>query len=151
MAAMDTANENTDMSNHTGREGQPEAGRENEDAVHKAPTTDTEAQTPHDNPVANGVAKATTWIDDKLVPILGPSNLGPYELDERDDPNPGVVDELCPVCHHAVSRHEVHVDEATGHTYRICPESGASYEIDAHAHTHAAGREPDTLDGPVLS
>ena len=135
MSRMDTAKEN------------------NEDAVNKAPTTDTEADTPDDNPIANGVAKATTWIDDKLVPILGPSTLGPYELDERDDPNPGVVDELCPVCHHAVSRHEVHVDEATGHTYRICPDTGASYEIDVHAHEVPAAHEhvPGTLDGPVLS
>lgn len=136
---MDTANENRDMSN--------ENERANEDAVHKAPATDTEAETPHDNRVTDGVAKATTWIDDKLVPILGPATLGPYELDERDDPNPGVADELCPVCHHAVSRHEVEVDPGSGHTYRICPGTGTSYEIDTHAHA----AEPGTMNGPVLS
>jgi hypothetical protein len=92
------------------------------------------------------VTKATAWLDDKLVPILGPAPLGPYELDERDDPNPGVADQLCPVCHHAMSRHEIEVDPRTHHTYLVCPGLGAAYEV----HRHEEG-EPGTQTGPVLS
>jgi len=125
---MDTANENT------------------EPATENTENTDS-ADEENTNTAAHTVANATTWLDDKLVPILGTAPLGPYELDERDDPDPGVADELCPVCHHAVSRHEIEVDPVSHHTYRICPGTGTAYEIDTHEHV----AEPGTVNGPVLS
>jgi hypothetical protein len=122
MARMDTAKDNPEAANDS-----TAAGTRNRRA-------------------AGTAAKATTWLDDKLVPILGPAPLGPYELDERDDPNPGIADLLCPVCHHAMSRHTTEVDAVSGHTFVTCPETGTSYEIEVHEH-----REPGTQTGPVLS
>ncbi|WP_344751516.1 hypothetical protein [Gryllotalpicola koreensis] len=99
------------------------------------------------NDVKENVHKATAALDDKLVPILGPAPLGPYGLDERDDPHPGPADLLCPVCHHAMSRHATEVDPVAHHTFVTCPELGTSYEVEAHDHDHA----PGTLDHPVLN
>jgi hypothetical protein len=101
------------------------------------------------NAAADTVAKATAWLDDKLVPILGTAPLGPYEPDERDDPNPGPADLLCPVCHHAFSRHETRVDAHTQKTYLICPGLGTALEVEAHEETAPA--DPGTQNGPVLS
>jgi hypothetical protein len=85
------------------------------------------------NTAKENVKRATAWVDDKLVPILGPAPLGPYELDERDDPHPGPHDELCPICHHAMSRHEEDVDPTTHHVYLRCPDSGVEMETARHA------------------
>lgn len=96
------------------------------------------------NAVRENVHHATGWLDDKLVPILGPATLGPYELDERDDPEPGVADTLCPVCHHAMSRHEVDVDPRTHHVFLCCPGTGVEMETDRHVEL------PHAQVGPVL-
>lgn len=99
------------------------------------------------NTAKENVHRATGWVDDKLVPILGPATLGPYELDERDDPNPGVFDQLCPICHHAMSRHETDIDPVTHHVYKVCPGLGTAFEV-THEEREAHGL---TQDGPVLS
>ena len=97
------------------------------------------------NTVKENVHHATGWLDDKLVPILGPAPRGPFELDERDDPNPGPADQLCPVCHHAMSRHEQDIDSRTHHLFLRCPDSGVEMETARHEH------EPAALGHPVLS
>lgn len=84
------------------------------------------------NTVKENVRHATGWLDDKLIPLIGPATLGPYELDERDDPHPGAHDSLCPICHHAMSRHFVDVDATTHHVYLACPDSGVELETARH-------------------
>lgn len=96
----------------------------------------------------DGVQRATEWLDGKLVPILGPAPTGPFESDEADDPNPGVADELCPVCHHALSRHTEEVEPGTNRVFRRCPD-GTVIETEVAAETGPGA--PDTQDGPVLS
>ncbi|MFC4243854.1 hypothetical protein ACFOYW_10745 [Gryllotalpicola reticulitermitis] len=96
----------------------------------------------------DGVQRATEWLDDKLVPILGPAPNGPFESDRAEDPRPGVTDELCPVCHHAMSRHTEEVEPGTNRVFRRCPD-GTIVETEVEATTHPG--DENTQDGPVLS
>jgi len=98
------------------------------------------------NSVKENVRKATAALDDRLVPLIGPAMLGPYGVDERrEDPHPGAFDQLCPVCYHVISRHEVDVDPRTHHVYLVCPELHTQLGVERHPH------EAGTLDHPVLS
>lgn len=99
------------------------------------------------NTVKENVRNATAALDDKLIPILGPATRGPFGLDERDDPHPGIAELLCPVCHHAMGRHELHADPSSHHTYLRCPELGTEFAIERHEHEDG----PGTLAAPVLS
>jgi len=97
------------------------------------------------NNVRENVHRATGWLDDKLVPLLGPATNGPWEHNVNEDENAGPADQLCPVCHHAMSRHIEETDPHTHHTYLRCPDSGTVIE------THRESHEPGTETGPVLS
>ncbi|AYG03344.1 hypothetical protein [Gryllotalpicola protaetiae] len=98
------------------------------------------------NTVKENVRKATAALDDTLVPLIGPAIRGPYGVDERrEDPHPGVTDGLCPVCYHAISRHDVDVDAHTHHTYLVCPDLGTALGVERHPH------EAGTLDHAVLT
>ncbi|WP_033210023.1 hypothetical protein [Gryllotalpicola ginsengisoli] len=84
------------------------------------------------NTVRERITHASDWLDDKLIPVLGPAPLGPFEPGPDVDPAPGEFDALCPVCHGAMARHEHHVDASTGHVYLRCPDTGVELETARH-------------------
>lgn len=101
------------------------------------------------NTVRENARRAAGWLDDKLVPLLGPATITPREGvardATRDDPHPGVAENLCPMCHHGMDHHIVDRDPRTGHTYLTCPDSGTVIGTERHS------EEPGTQTRPVLS
>jgi len=92
---------------------------------------------------------AKRWLHDNIRPLLidMPAR-GNVEGDQPEDPNPGDVDEVCPVCHHALSRHTEEREEGTNRVFRRCPD-GTVIETEADAETGLEGN--GTQDGPILS
>lgn len=97
------------------------------------------------NSVRENVRRATGWLDDKLVPLLGPATNGPWEPSASEDAHAGEADALCPVCHHAINRHIEETDARTHHTFLRCPDSGTVIETQREAH------EPGTETHPLLT
>jgi hypothetical protein len=97
------------------------------------------------NDAKQNVHRATEWLDDKLVPILGPAPNGPWEETASEDQHPGDADELCPVCHHAISQHTEEREDATGRVWLRCPDADTVIE------THREQPDSTTQNGPLLS
>lgn len=57
------------------------------------------------------LSHATQWLDDKLVPALGPPPLGPYDVESPHST-------LCPLCGEALITHRV--ERQDRHTYLHC-------------------------------
>lgn len=60
-----------------------------------------------------GLAHAVEWLDDKLVPLLGPAPLGPYDAEPPHST-------VCPLCGETLSRHVTEKEE--GHVFLHCPD-----------------------------
>jgi hypothetical protein len=56
------------------------------------------------------------WLDSRLLPILGPPPIGPF--DEADAPTPAIA--VCPLCGIRMSLHRVEREGA--HAYLHCPD-----------------------------
>lgn len=55
-----------------------------------------------------------TWLDDKLIPAIGPADVGPYAAG-----SPSASD-ACPVCGHPMGEHTI--DRSRPNTLLVCPE-----------------------------
>lgn len=60
----------------------------------------------------HGLTQAVEWLDGKLVPVLGPAPLGPYDAQPP-------LSTACPLCGEALARHVSEKEE--GHVYLHCP------------------------------
>ena len=60
-------------------------------------------------------ARAAEWLDDKLIPILGPPPLGPYGEDEPR----AEAHTACPLCGQPLAQHRVERDGE--HSFMHCP------------------------------
>ncbi|NEN04852.1 hypothetical protein G3T36_03110 [Diaminobutyricibacter tongyongensis] len=67
-------------------------------------------------------ARAAEWLDDKLVPVLGPPPLGPYGA---DDPQPE-AHTSCPICGEPLAQHRLERDGE--HSYLHCPNGSGVFE-----------------------
>jgi hypothetical protein len=67
-------------------------------------------------------SRAAEWLDDKLIPVLGPPPLGPYGA---DDPQPE-AHTSCPICGEPLAQHRVERDGE--HSYLHCPNSSTVFE-----------------------
>lgn len=55
------------------------------------------------------------WVDDKLVPVMGSANVGPYEESDRDV----IAADECPVCRHPMGEHTI--DHSNSNAVLHCP------------------------------
>lgn len=61
-------------------------------------------------------ARFFEWVDDRLIPVLGPPAVGPYGVDAV------TAERLCTVCGHALSEHAF--DRSSKHDhFMYCPVS----------------------------
>jgi len=60
----------------------------------------------------HGLTHAAEWLDDKLIPLLGPPPLGPYGAE-----SPHAT--TCPLCGQPLAGHRTEKEE--GHVYLHCP------------------------------
>ena len=61
----------------------------------------------------HSLTHAVEWLDDKLVPLLGPPPLGPYEVEQPHSTT-------CPLCGESLARHGTETEE--GHVFLRCPD-----------------------------
>lgn len=61
----------------------------------------------------NGLTHAVEWLDDKLVPVLGPPPLGPFDGEEQHSTD-------CPLCGQPLSRHGTEKED--GDVFLHCPD-----------------------------
>lgn len=59
---------------------------------------------------------AAEWLDGKLVPKLGPADLGPYEEETEESVR---SHDVCPLCGHPMGEHEI--DRSHPNAVLICP------------------------------
>jgi hypothetical protein len=71
-----------------------------------------------DDGVEPRLSRAIDWLNEKLLPYLGPPPLGPYGPETLEQ----VSLRPCPICGHPIQEHRVEVDEATGHCYLHHPD-----------------------------
>ena len=62
---------------------------------------------------SHGLTRAVEWLDDKLVPVLGPPSLGPYDAEPPHS-------ERCPLCGDFLAEHRAEKQE--GHVFLHCPD-----------------------------
>jgi len=72
----------------------------------------------HDGPL-QAAAHAAAWLDDKLVPLLGPPPLGPYDAESPHS-------RACPLCGAPLLQHRAERDEE--HVFLHCPDETAVVE-----------------------
>ncbi|SEC27739.1 hypothetical protein SAMN04489806_3023 [Paramicrobacterium humi] len=72
----------------------------------------------------NAFGRFFIWVDDKLTPIIGSANVGPYDESARAVK---ATDE-CPVCRHAMSEHTI--DHSTPNAVLHCPAEAEAIEAD---------------------
>lgn len=58
--------------------------------------------------------RAAEWLDAKLLPVLGPPPLGPY-----DQEAPRTDAATCPLCTRRIDEHTIERDH--GHAFLVCP------------------------------
>jgi hypothetical protein len=58
------------------------------------------------SPHEPAIDRAVEWLNEKLEPVLGAADLGPF--DEPPDPPEAV--RPCPICHYPMGEHRVEVD-----------------------------------------
>lgn len=56
------------------------------------------------------------WLDDKLMPRLGPPPLGPYDEESVDSVR---EHDVCPLCGHPMGEHQI--DRSHPNAVLICP------------------------------
>jgi hypothetical protein len=61
----------------------------------------------------HGLAHAAEWLDGKLIPVLGPPPLGPYDAE-----SPHAT--TCPLCGQSLAGHRTEKEE--GHVFMHCPD-----------------------------
>lgn len=62
------------------------------------------------------VRHAAEWLDGKLVPRLGPGDLGPYDEESEESVR---SHDACPLCGHPMSEHTI--DRSTANAVLNCP------------------------------
>jgi hypothetical protein len=75
----------------------------------------------HRDPEESKLQAATEWLNDKLLPYLGPPALGPYDQAELDPPEV-VTEALCPICGHPMGTHTVEMTTSRGTIYLRHPD-----------------------------
>ncbi|MCW4459435.1 hypothetical protein [Microbacterium sp. MPKO10] len=63
-------------------------------------------------------------VEDRLVPAMGPADVGPYE----DDVHELRPEDSCPICDYAMSKHSI--DRSTDNAVLICPVEARPVESD---------------------
>jgi hypothetical protein len=66
-----------------------------------------------------GIGSAAEWLDDRLLPILGPPALGPYDAPSTI----ATSDRACPICGRALREHEAELDPGSGHIFLHHPDA----------------------------
>ncbi|MHA7985177.1 hypothetical protein ACX9R5_05150 [Rathayibacter sp. CAU 1779] len=61
----------------------------------------------------HGLTQAVEWLDDKLVPVLGPAPLGPYDAEPPHST-------ACPLCGLPLAGHDT--EKSEGHVFLRCPD-----------------------------
>lgn len=64
----------------------------------------------------NRLRHAAEWLDGKLVPTLGPPDLGPYDEEPEDSVR---SHDACPLCGHPMREHTI--DRSTANAVLNCP------------------------------
>jgi ribosomal protein S27AE len=59
---------------------------------------------------------AAEWLDGKLVPKLGPADLGPYDVESDESVR---THDVCPLCGHPMGEHQI--DRSHHNAVLICP------------------------------
>jgi hypothetical protein len=75
----------------------------------------------HSGPEESKLEAVTEWLDDKLLPYLGPPALGPYDKSEVDPPEV-IAEALCPICGHAMGAHIIETTTNHGTIYLRHPD-----------------------------
>ena len=71
----------------------------------------------------SGFRRPFDWLDRKLLPVIGPPPLGPWEASDRQEVH------VCPVCGHELREHTL---SSTDNPVLNCPVAhSAGYERDA--------------------
>jgi hypothetical protein len=60
---------------------------------------------------AHGLTQAVEWLDGKLVPVLGPAPLGPYDVEPPHST-------ACPLCGQTLAGHDT--EKSEGRIYLRC-------------------------------
>ncbi len=76
------------------------------------------------------IVQATDWLNEKLFPVLGPPPLGPYDDDTAERLRHERGDDVCPVCGHPLSEHEVITEPAAGKVWLHCPGRPAGEQLE---------------------
>jgi hypothetical protein len=72
--------------------------------------------TPTDPGKSSRVRHAAEWLDGKLVPRLGPGDLGPYDVESDESVR---SHDACPLCGHPMSEHTI--DRSHANAVLNCP------------------------------
>ena len=65
------------------------------------------------------IDRATDWLNDKLMPYIGPPALGPYDAESSEPAS----SKPCPICLHPMKEHRAEWDTETGHLYLHHPDA----------------------------
>jgi hypothetical protein len=66
--------------------------------------------------------RGAEWLDRKLLPILGPPVLGPY--DTAIESPEELSRHACPICGHPMNEHNAELNPENGHVYLHHPDDG---------------------------
>lgn len=75
-----------------------------------------EQVTPSDASRPGAVRHAAEWLDSKLIPKLGPADLGPYDVESEESLR---SHDACPLCGHPMREHQI--DRSHFNAVLICP------------------------------
>lgn len=81
------------------------------------------------------IVQAANWLNEKLLPILGPPPLGPYDDDSAEWLRHERGDDICPICGHRLAEHDVIAEPADGKVWLHCPGRPAGEQLET-------GRKP---------
>ena len=70
------------------------------------------------------IDRATDWVNDRLLPFLGPPALGPYGPESTQP----MSEKTCPICQRPMGEHVEEISASTGHHYLHHP-GGDSYGV----------------------
>ncbi len=77
------------------------------------------------------LVRATNWLNEKLLPILGPPPLGPYDDDTADRLRHERGDEPCPICGRPMHDHRVIEEPEDGKRWLRCPDGPPGQELES--------------------